>query len=300
MCFRLLFAAVLLGLTWPLHSQKLVSPNNLWYLTQKGYPTGQGGGDTLNFSVFFKDSVLINGHYYYKLESSLGESERSWLVPKLFFREKDRAVYHLNEDGSETILYDFKLQVGDSILYKVPRTQNYIKVVAIDSVTMQDGSKRKRLRVQGRGYDGGTNAWIEGIGNQEFPFYQHYLFLIDAYTWWPRCFFVKQQFFHGYLSNKSNCDTKLGFFASSNRQLKALEDLEILQNTPDGHLRFRLALPGQYVFQVFNLQGALIAANTAGQGENEFILNTAAKGLFLFRILDLENRKQVSIRLQRH
>jgi hypothetical protein len=96
------------------------------------------------------------------------------------------------------------------------------------------------------------------------------------------------------------CNTKLGFFPSSNRQLEALKGLEILQNTPDGHLRYRLSFPGQYVFQVFNLQGALITSNTAQQGDNELILNTATKGFFLFRIVDLKNLRYASIRLQKY
>jgi hypothetical protein len=76
MNIRLLFSFILMALASSLQAQKLVSTDNLWYLTQKGYPTGQGLGDTLNFSVFFKDSVLINGYYYYQLETSLGEDER--------------------------------------------------------------------------------------------------------------------------------------------------------------------------------------------------------------------------------
>ncbi len=108
--------------------------------------------------ISIQGDTLIDGKTYQKLKSQyslnvsyyyLRESGKKWYI---------RSLYNVN---SETLLYDFEADLGDTI--KAPGSSGYtsysIIVTKVDSVTLENGARRKRMEL------GHSYVWIEGIGD---------------------------------------------------------------------------------------------------------------------------------------
>lgn len=95
--------------------------------------------------TFFKDSFEIGGKYCYQAYDSIVNT----LIPSRYYYREQAGIVYLYTGfvdpnmPNEQVIYNFNMEVGDSIVYE--RYQP--KVVKIDSVTLLDGSKRKRLEL---------------------------------------------------------------------------------------------------------------------------------------------------------
>ena len=127
-----------------------------------------------------RDSAEINGLRYRGLEIYRPSEDDSFRGSPYYLREIGKKVYFLNaipdrngQIGAEELLYDFGLAVGDTMplpAYFSPPNGYSLYVAETDSVTLEDGSRRKRwtlLCKPGPGKDplpGTAQQWIEGIG----------------------------------------------------------------------------------------------------------------------------------------
>lgn len=138
-------------------SQIPYSPTSSWSI-RNGYTNG-GNCVTYydNTYTFLNDSV-INGNVYHQLWAT-GESYQTqfqpgggcntthtgFSEPKGFFRNVGDKVYYLPENSlTESLLYDYDMQVGDTI----PETYNHFgfnvtTVVSIDTVIVNGVARRK-------------------------------------------------------------------------------------------------------------------------------------------------------------
>lgn len=110
--------------------------------------------------------TLINNKVWHKV-MALADSTLSH--PDTYYyrgiREDDKRVYTINYWGEESILYDFNLQLGDTITYTYPELK-YRVATYIDSVQLQNGEYRKRfVFADTAGNIGFTDTVIEGIGS---------------------------------------------------------------------------------------------------------------------------------------
>jgi hypothetical protein len=89
-------------------------------------------------------------------------SMTNWIRENHFFREDSNKVYRGNEVywEEDILLYDFNLQVGDSLECECPTGYTY--VTAIDS-TLICGAYRKTIHLT-------LDKWIEGIGSVHSTF----------------------------------------------------------------------------------------------------------------------------------
>ncbi len=113
------------------------------------------------------------------------------------FRNAEGRVYFVPADSlSEFILYDFTLNVGDTVfnVYCEPcgcepcGIVPFVVCAQTDSIAVADGSYRRTVRVAD--YLDGSNSggqWIEGIGNSQGLF-QEYYGSISEYFWELACF----------------------------------------------------------------------------------------------------------------
>lgn len=89
-------------------------------------------------------------------------------------READQMVTWIPAVGENVgrldTLYNFKVEVGDTIARYMHMERFYDYVGKVDSVTLQDGIKRKRIYIYRGPYtqQGPTNTWIEGVGEIQF------------------------------------------------------------------------------------------------------------------------------------
>jgi len=97
------------------------------------------------------DTLINNLHYKQYSE-----------YPVVGLRQEDKKVFAINADSeTEYLLYDFGLEVGDSVSYITDwgeETTVYVELV--DSVVLYNGEKRKQMIMTN---DRGSTVWTEGI-----------------------------------------------------------------------------------------------------------------------------------------
>lgn len=125
-----------------------------------------------DYSITFSGDTMINGKSYRKLKTPYVQcnappsfSTDYWLGYRGAIRQDSakRKVYFVPPSSvSEQLLYDFNMQVGDTIRgYLEPTTSGSYTVQAIDSV-MVDNSYRKRWQIKSDYY---SVYLMEGIGS---------------------------------------------------------------------------------------------------------------------------------------
>lgn len=110
------------------------------------------------------DTIINNKPYKVIYSSSRDSLMQYWKKETNFFIRDDsfKKVYKY-QLGEEQLIYDFSLQLGDSI--DVGRRGFYAKVISTDSISI-NGQYRKRII-----FDPWFNEfWIEGIGSSSKPF----------------------------------------------------------------------------------------------------------------------------------
>ncbi len=125
------------------------------------------------FGIF--GDTMINGYQYHKIYSLYDSTLMNSLsVYYAAVREdNERKVWVNHPDFGESILYDFKMNTGDTIWYTTGGvvagnqmtflSQNHYKVVsAIDSVLLLNNQWRTRWTLVS---DMMTDIWIEGLGS---------------------------------------------------------------------------------------------------------------------------------------
>ena len=113
--------------------------------------------------MFVEGDSIANGRTWKKLYHD--NSDGSVPVFAKALREEDGRVYRLMEDGSEKLMYDFTLNIGDRY---TPGTNDgrYMEVIAVDTMLTESIAHRRLILQQ---YVGGVatdvTCWIEGVGS---------------------------------------------------------------------------------------------------------------------------------------
>ncbi|MBL0913603.1 MAG: T9SS type A sorting domain-containing protein, partial [Bacteroidia bacterium] len=147
-----------------------------WYVTRQ-FPNGQPqdpGFIAIRTDVFFySGDSTIAGTTWNKLYTSTNENLSS-PVFKGYIHSSAPYVFFRDIAGNTDILYNFSLQVGDSILYNFGQFNAWIKVQTTDSVQV-NGNWHKRIRfAEPEGPNAFTELgeeWIEGIGSKYSPLF---------------------------------------------------------------------------------------------------------------------------------
>ncbi|MBI5541155.1 MAG: T9SS type A sorting domain-containing protein [Bacteroidia bacterium] len=118
--------------------------------------------------AFFNDTVTINNKVYSKLyeidDTTINCSSANYLFP---FREDSSKKVYFKIDTTEVLLYDFSLNVGDTIHYNYLFYGNFINpsnhFKRLDSIgSIQINNLFRKIYYFSGGITG--NTWIEGIG----------------------------------------------------------------------------------------------------------------------------------------
>jgi hypothetical protein len=276
-----------------LMAQKLISTENRWYYRFQGP----------SYVALFKDSTLINGRYYFQLYITTDSNLQTIKPSGYFFRQVQQRVYRFwaNDPTSpEMLVYDFNLKVGDSIIYNSSYAFD-IKVNKVDTVTLNDGSKRKRWAF----FQPSTTPplrlryCIEGIGfvGASGPFYTPERMYITIAQPGLSCFFQKDTYLYG---DGNSCTVRIGINeGTSTKTLPTIPHIELLKHTPDGQIMYHLQEPGRYRYHLYDSQGALLASGAASQGNNELSLAFWPKGMYVLQVLDEEHWRQKTFKLLR-
>ncbi len=128
-------------------------------------------GACYNARYGLNGDTLINGLVYHKVYSLYDSTLTN---PKSYFyaviREQDKRIYTIINNSQEEILYDFNLEVGDtitwhySLMFNAP--EDFSRVVTqVDSIQLYNGEYRKRFSMEASGYNSLGDIVVEGIGS---------------------------------------------------------------------------------------------------------------------------------------
>ena len=107
--------------------------------------------------------TLLDGVEYKKLYTTRDEQLTNWQFCRAL-REEGRKVY-VYESGNERMLYDFSMQVGDTICVHDDGNGHQYSMVVIEIGETLVGDEPRQEIVLEYPFAGVTETWIEGIGS---------------------------------------------------------------------------------------------------------------------------------------
>jgi len=143
----------------------LIQENNTWnVLTVVGSIF-----DTSYFTTTYKltGDTIISSKTYKKLYTSEEEQAVNWSLWGFMREDTDKKVWiRWHSDEEEFLVYDFSIEVGDSVLVGVDNPE-YLRVDSISENEINQ-SQRKKFWLSAINYPSYyTETWIEGIGSNK-------------------------------------------------------------------------------------------------------------------------------------
>lgn len=162
---RLIIFSMTLFISLQSFSQTLIAEGKNWSI-KNGYYPPSGGSTYGTKSSRIEGDTIINLIHYKKIKSTWDTVWTSNDGPDGFIRmDSTKKVFFF--DGIEHLIYDFNLQVGDTFVGNSYLANHLYTLVvdSIDSVTLENGVKNKRILFGNNisGYP--TEYWIESIGS---------------------------------------------------------------------------------------------------------------------------------------
>jgi len=161
---RTIIITIALICTGVLFSQEIVDPTKVWSNMEEHC---QPWGSTFSTDfIRFDIDTIIDDQVYKKVWISEDEEQQEWNFYGAFIREEDGRIYYRQMFGEEGLIYDFNLEVGDSVLIDNPRSAGALTLffTEIDSVEITNGY-RERWKLVSNTYEN-PEYWIRGIGSQ--------------------------------------------------------------------------------------------------------------------------------------
>jgi hypothetical protein len=137
-----------------------IEEGKIWADLSKTASTPPPGGGERAWTDYYKfeQDTLIQGKIYHFLYICEKDSTMTnWVREDYYYREDSNRVYRIDWLENEIQIYNFDLEVGDSIF--MDSFYEYAHVVAIDS-TMIAGDYRKTIH-----FDTPDDIWIAGLGS---------------------------------------------------------------------------------------------------------------------------------------
>jgi hypothetical protein len=162
---RLIIISMTLLISLQSFSQTIIDEGKNWSIKEGYYPPS--GGYTFGTKSYrIEGDTIINLIHYKKIKSTYDTIWTSYDSPNGFIRMDSTKKVYFN-DGIEHLLYDFNLQVGDTFVGNSFWANHLYTLVvdSVDSVTLENGVKNKRILFGDNlsGYP--TEYWIESVGS---------------------------------------------------------------------------------------------------------------------------------------
>jgi len=161
---RLFLVIVAIVFTLAIYSQEIVNSNKLWSIMEEHC---QPWGSNYSTEFFrFDIDTIVEGKSYKKVWIAEDENHEEWFFYGAFIREEEGNVYYKEMFEEEGLIYDFNLEIGDSVVVNNPRAAGELTLMLaeIDLVELEVGT-RERWRLVSSIYTD-YEYWIRGIGSQ--------------------------------------------------------------------------------------------------------------------------------------
>ncbi|MDY0343801.1 MAG: T9SS type A sorting domain-containing protein [Lentimicrobium sp.] len=125
----------------------------------------------------FQADTVINSVQWFKVYSSNDSLFQNNLVYRGLLRTENNKVFYLDTLNQLDTLYDFNLNLGDSVLYHLyGMFPEWLEIINVDSIQIS-GEYYKRLKFAEptmNAFDELNEIWIEGIGSIHGPLFPNF------------------------------------------------------------------------------------------------------------------------------
>ncbi len=258
-------------------AQLLVREGNQWNIAI--YPTFSP--NTSSYSLRIGEDTLVNNQLYYKVYYSSDSLNSSWTFRNdLLRQDSSKRVYHKRRDADEFLLYDFSLQVNDTIQLDEYCT---LRVLEVDSIELNNGELRKRLKLtKADDPHWGEQYWINGIGS-EFGMLSHFGYCYTDYSNGLLCFYQNGEIL--YPENPPSC------FITGVGNLEELTSVNVFPNPFSSYLIIEDEEKGMEQYLIYNNLGQYMQGGGINNSFLRIELEGLPRGLFYLILMDRERRK---------
>lgn len=227
--------------------------------------------------TFSTDSVKWNNKYYFRQLESTSETENDYKENRRIFREDNKKIYEgLDVAPREALIYDFNLNVGDTVRVLAGSVMRNMVCTKVDTVIFLDGNIRKMQEMLC--IDSGNKyVWIEGFGEKNL--YREYCDEEDE-AGYVSCYYYNKTL--SYSNSSGN-----GCWVDGTNELEQ-NGIGISPNPTNGVLIFESNLNIDQV-KVYDLYGHLIIVEEL---KNNVDLSNFVSGIYILEI-DVKNRKVI-------
>lgn len=228
----------------------------------------------------FGGDTIINGLKYNKLENCTNDSTyKNWKFYNYCIREVvDSQKVYINEHwGTETLLYDFSLEKGDSLYFiGVP--------VLIDSVAIKFiANKNRKVQYITCYMDNTGFELIEGVGTK-FGLYEHYDWFMGRTGSFPTynllCFSKNSELLY---KNGESCFLYNDYTNISNKLSK--KEFSIFPNPVSERITIiNNSQINDVIISISTVEGRLVLREKMIDTQMDFLVNQLIDGLYFFTI----------------
>ncbi len=232
-----------------------VNISNIWNIIRQN-PNGLPFPIMQKYKFSLGSFVHYNNHDYYSLYKSKDRWGQKWEDLHLYFRQEGQKVWLIRQKTlfKEELVYDFSLEEGETFKTNLLDKDIELIVRKVDSITLLDGTKRKRMVLGCKQAGGITRTWIEGIGDTLGILAHLCGCNIDCDEESLVCYSQLER--HLYQSPSWN-SCWVTTSTKKPRIRKSSRFLQIYPNPSSG--KFRIAgLNGEIQYGIYNLNGSLI------------------------------------------
>lgn len=261
--------------------QSLIETNKMWNIVDC---TNFGPCYTSSFK--FEGDTIIGGITYKKFMESWDAPSEIWTYHSAFREDETGKVYGIQGwEIEEQLFYDFDLEPGDDFNFFFPGSSFPIimHVTDVDSVTLLNGEKRKRIMFD-------NEQWIEGIGSTfGIPFVAYHWNLFDL-TYELNCFYTDDELLYKHGSYETCWYTTVGIEDNLPEPVwmvspNPFEDSFTIQPEKAFDLGVEV--------RISNLQGTVLETHHHTNNEKIIAGKNLKKGFYLVQIF--ENRRLMHV-----
>ncbi|MCF8365738.1 MAG: T9SS type A sorting domain-containing protein [Bacteroidales bacterium] len=179
---------IIIGCFWTIMASgqnyyPLIEEGKTWSIMSVTVPYPYPWDTTFSISHYHvSGDTILNSVTYKKLYHSTENNPESWNFSAYMREDADKKVYKRgNSNTEEILLYDFSLDVGDSIL-SGNCEDTYLYVDSITSM-MVNGSIRLKHWISYKQYPDYHESWIEGVGSSRHIIFSGAPCFVGGHYW---------------------------------------------------------------------------------------------------------------------
>ncbi len=254
--------------------QSLIETNKMWNIVDC---TNFGPCYTSSFK--FEGDTLINEILYKKFMESWDAPSEIWTYHSAFREDETGKVYGIQGwEIEEQLFYDFDLEPGDDFNFFFPGSSYPITmhVTDVDSVTLLNGEKRKRIIFY-------NEQWIEGIGSTfGIPFVAYHWNLFDL-TYELNCFYTNDELLYKNGSYETCWYTTVGIDDNPSQPAWMVSPNPFDETFT---IQSKTNIDKGVEVRITNLQGAVLETHFHKNGDMIIAGKNLEKGFYLMQIFE--------------